>query len=411
MGFAGSIDVMRTVEDLLLKAVWPNVAGLAPLQGLAQTTKTDDSAPGHPDLVFRTLTYETAMRLYGSDKPDTRLGSKIRRIDDWLPADAKRMISSTDDPIVEMVKIDLQGCAPNETKKWFSSFAEAASTASYSTDLARSPGIAVYDPAQPLHGLSYLGHEGAAKVEEEFDPQPGDLFVFWSREDKPFSGGSTVLGDLRRDLYQSALSNGLITAPAGFAPLWIVDFPLFSPRTDAEIVQGSSHICSTHHPFTAPKIQDQDLSVERFKTDPLSIIGDHYDLVINGVEVGGGSRRIHHRQMQRFILSEVLGMSQEDAKANFQHLLEALAAGCPPHAGFALGFDRLMAMLTDCASVRDVIAFPKTADGQDKMVGSPRWMPPQSLQEYHLRTTHVPPTGAPAAPSADTSPGPLIQEA
>ena len=143
---------------------------------------------------------------------------------------------------------------------------------------------------------------------------------------------------------------------------------------------GSAGICSTHHPFTAP-VAKQDL--RNLYTDPLSIIGDHYDLVINGVEVGGGSVRIHDAAIQELIFRDVLKMSPERIE-DFRHLLEALSAGCPPHAGFALGFDRLMAVLLEKESVKDVIAFPKTAAGEDKMVSSPAKMTEDQLKTYHL---------------------------
>ncbi|ETI29010.1 aspartate-tRNA ligase [Cladophialophora carrionii CBS 160.54] len=386
MAFAGSTDVMKTVEALLLDAVWPNVPGIASLQPPTSTSLSENeetvSDPKRP--AFPQLTYDDAMSRYGSDKPDTRLGSKIRRVDSWMPPNAKGMITSLDDPIVEMIKIDMQGTEPAESQKFFQEFLDASAKARYATDEARIPGVAVYDPLKPLHGLATFGHEGAARVEEEFEPEPGDLLIFWSREDKPFAGGSTVLGDLRRDVYQSAISQGLITAPSGFSPLWIIDFPLFSPIEESKPGQDeTARVCSTHHPFTAPK-HGRDLNHRLFRDEPLSIIGDHYDLVINGVEVGGGSCRIHCPVTQRFIFSEVLGMSGRQIKTDFQHLLDALSAGCPPHAGFALGFDRLMTMLTNSTSVRDVIAFPKTADGEDKFAGSPSRLTPEQLATYHL---------------------------
>ncbi|EXJ75746.1 uncharacterized protein A1O5_00253 [Cladophialophora psammophila CBS 110553] len=385
MAFASSADVMTAVEELLIHAIWPNVPDIAPLETSSSTSSSRAKSADveYRDLVFPQLTYEAAMTRYGSDKPDTRLGSEIRRVDQWLPPNVKNMVTSLDDPVMEMVKIGMQGCEPAESQKFVASFLEASSTARYTNDNARIPGVAVLDPLKPLHGLASFGHEGAAKVEEEFDPEPGDILVLYSRDGKPFTGGSTVLGDLRRDIYQHAISEGLLPAPSGFSALWIIDFPLFSPTEDSEPGQGgSAGICSTHHPFTAPK-QGQELSVSTFKKNPLSIIGDHYDLVINGVEVGGGSCRIHREFMQEFILREVLKMDPERVK-DFGHLLRALRTGCPPHAGFALGFDRLMAMLTNTASVRDVIAFPKYADGEDKFAGAPSPITRDQLATYHL---------------------------
>jgi aspartyl-tRNA synthetase len=389
MAFAGSTDVMKTVEDLLFGAVWPNVPGIASLQIPTSTSLSGNEGlvSDRKRLAFPQLTYNAAMSRYGSDKPDTRLGSEIRRVDSWLPSGVKGMITSLDDPVVEMMKIDMQGTEPADSQKFFKEFLDASANARYTTDGSRIPGVAVYDPLKPLHGLATFGHEGAALVEEEFKPEPGDLLVLWSREDKPFTGGSTVLGDLRRDVYHSAISQGLITAPSGFSPLWVIDFPLFSPVEDSKPGQDeSAGVCSTHHPFTAPK-HGRDLSHRLFRDEPLSIIGDHYDLVINGVEVGGGSCRIHCPITQRFIFSEVLKMSDSQIKSDFQHLLDALSAGCPPHAGFALGFDRLMTMVTNSTSVRDVIAFPKTADGEDKFAGSPSRLTPEQLATYHLTIT------------------------
>ncbi|OAL27246.1 aspartate-tRNA ligase [Fonsecaea nubica] len=384
MAFASSADVMAAVEELLIHAVWPNVPGIAPLQMPSSTAFEFESAdPEYRHLAFPQLTYTAAMTRFGSDKPDTRLGSEIHRVDHWLSPNVKSMVTSLDDPVVEMVKICMQGCEPADSQKFVTTFLETSPKASYTNDSARIPGVAVFDPLKPLHGLASFGHEGAAKVEEEFDPEPGDILILYSRDGKPFTGGSTALGDLRRDIYQHAISEGLIPAPSGFSALWVTDFPLFSPTEDSEPGQGgSAGICSTHHPFTAPK-QNQDLSVSTFKKDPLSIIGDHYDLVINGVEVGGGSCRIHREFMQEFVLREVLKMEPGRVK-DFGHLLRALRSGCPPHAGFALGFDRLMAMLTNSATVRDVIAFPKYADGEDKFAGAPSPITQGQLATYHL---------------------------
>ncbi len=137
---------------------------------------------------------------------------------------------------------------------------------------------------------------------------------------------------------------------------------------------------ATHHPFTAPLApEDFDLLL----TDPLRAKADHYDLVVNGVELGGGSRRIHIAKLQEFVMRDILKMSDEGV-AQFSHLLDALRAGCPPHAGFALGFDRLVAVLSRTNSIRDVIAFPKTMKGEDPMVKSPGRITPEQLETYHL---------------------------
>ena len=145
---------------------------------------------------------------------------------------------------------------------------------------------------------------------------------------------------------------------------WVVNFPLFNPVEISDSPDNETTIKypkydynkfeSTHHPFTMAKIEDYEL----LESDPLKVRGEHYDLVINGVEVGGGSRRIHDPDLQQYIFEEILQIS--NFQELFGHLLKALSMGCPPHAGLALGFDRLCAMLIGSNSIRDVIAFPKT---------------------------------------------------
>ncbi|KAJ9503833.1 aspartate--tRNA ligase msd1 [Exophiala xenobiotica] len=387
MSFVGAEQVMSVVEDIVRNFVWPSVPIISPLNpafiaGESPTDMSDNSTSSASP--FPRFSYNSVMARYGSDKPDTRLGSEIHRIEEWLPPNVKGMLTSLDDPIVEMIKIDMHGTDPSTSSQFIGSFLDAPTSSVYTENPAGMPGVSVYDAGKPLRGLASFGHEAAYKVEEDFEPEPGDIFIVQTRANAPFTGGSTILGNLRRDVLHSAISQGLIAAPSGFAALWVTDFPLFSPIEESEPGQGGmAGICSTHHPFTAPK-QGQDLSL--LMTDPLKVTGDHYDLVINGVEVGGGSRRIHIAEMQELILHHVLKLTPERLE-DFRHLLNALKCGCPPHAGFALGFDRLMAMLTDRASVRDVIAFPKYADGEDKFVKSPSLMTADQLATYHLAIT------------------------
>lgn len=260
------------------------------------------------------------------------------------------------------------------------------------TPLAKNPDGApvalVIDSKKPLRGLAPLGFDGAGALEsgspglEDFaDLQDGDVVVFQARENKPFQGGSTALGTFRSLLYQEAVSKGLLPRDLSFQFLWVTDFPMFTPNNETDPGQGGgAGFSATHHPFTAP-LTDED--VELLATDPLKAKADHYDLVVNGVELGGGSRRIHVAKMQEYVMREILKMTDEGI-AQFSHLLEALRAGCPPHAGFALGFDRLVAVLTYTDSVRDVIAFPKSMKGEDLTVKSPGRISKEQLETYHL---------------------------
>ncbi|KEF63272.1 uncharacterized protein A1O9_01249 [Exophiala aquamarina CBS 119918] len=362
MSFTTSVGVMDRVTKLL-KAIF-KVFSL-PLQIMP-----------HP------IKYKTAMASYGSDKPDVRFNSIIYRANGWFSSSVIRRLSSLEDPYVDAMKVEMEGTSPDEAGAFVRSFLDSPTSSAFISNPAGMPGVAVYDPSKPLRGLASFEHEGAAQIEDVLKPKPGDIIIVQTRPQGRLRGGSTPLGNIRRDIHAAAVKQGLVKAPDGFALLWVVDFPLFSPLEGSDPGQGGkAEFCSTHHPFTAPKPR-QDLP--RLITDPLSIIGDHYDLVINGVEVGGGSRRIHTADMQELVLRDVLKMKPERIE-DFRHLLNALGSGCPPHAGFALGFDRLIALMTGTQSVRDVIAFPKTADGQDKFAGTPSPLTADQLATYHLK--------------------------
>lgn len=380
MAFADSHKVMSLVERLILEVVWP-LSGREDLLDTSQVTHRPlQISRGEPTLRLPVMTYHAAMAEYGSDKPDPRWGAKIRKID-FIPEKTKSMLTSLKDPIVEMFKLGMNGQSPRESRDFVSEFMKLPSSAQFSTNPEGMPGIAVFDSSAPLSGLSSFGHEAAAAIEEAFEPEPGDVLIVQTRRRAAFSGGSTVLGQIRQRIHEFAVKHAIIEQPKLDSVLWIVDFPLFSPiEADSPGQGGSAGICSTHHPFTAPK-PDQDLW--KLVNTPLALLGDHYDLVVNGVEVGGGSRRIHHAPMQELIFREVLRMRPERIE-DFRHLLNALEAGCPPHAGFALGFDRLLALLKNTPTVRDVIAFPKYQHGRDLFVGSPSLMTQDQLQTYHL---------------------------
>lgn len=260
-----------------------------------------------------------------------------------------------------------------------------------------APGVFVYDEAQPLHGLEAFGFEAASQLETLFETaasQPnstdtplgqGDIILVQARPNRPHSGGSTTLGKLRRAFHSAAVKSesGLTQLDSRDRFLWVTDFPMFTPNeaSDGPNDQGSSGFSSTHHPFTAPKSA---ADVDLLLMNPLSAVADHYDLVLNGVELGGGSRRIHSSEMQQFIMRDILKMDQTRLDS-FSHLFRALQAGCPPHAGFAIGFDRLIAVMTGRESVRDVIAFPKDKMGRDLLVKSPGRVFNHDISDYHMK--------------------------
>ncbi|GMG44356.1 unnamed protein product [Aspergillus oryzae var. brunneus] len=365
MSFATGEDVMRTVEGII-RRLW--------------STLMKDPAPSGP---FQRMSYQDAMSRYGSDKPDTRFGMGISRIEHLLPVDLVSKITPLTLPIVEVFKLENNENDPAAMSEFISQFLDSPAGVPFNNNPEGGPGIFVYDAKKPLCGLQPFGFEAAEYLEELLELDHGDLIVIQAREKAPFSGGSTPIGDLRRALHSAAVSSGFKPAPTGFDFRWIVDFPLFSPSSDSEPGQGgAAGISSTHHPFTAPKTA---ADVDLLLTDPTKVVADHYDLVVNGVELGGGSRRIHDATVQEFILRDILQMPAERL-ADFSHLLEALRAGCPPHAGLALGFDRLVAVMLGKESVRDVIAFPKIGKvGEDPMVKAPSVMTEEALETYHLQ--------------------------
>ena len=366
MSFATGEDVMQRIEALVTR-LWKDLLDL--------------QLPSP----FPRMTYTQAMSMFGSDKPDIRLGMPINRIDHLIPADLISMITSLTKPIVEVMIFQTAAVLdsdPGKTRKFVTEFMDSPEAAPFLENPEGGPGIFVYDSRKPLQGLQPFGFEAAEEVERLLEPEDGDLIVLQARRQAPFYGGSTPLGNMRLALHKAAVSQGHLKAPQGFEPLWITDFPLFSPANASEPGQGgAAGLASTHHPFTSPKSAED---VDLLTTDPSRVIGEHYDLVMNGVELGGGSRRIHNAQMQRFIMEEILKMTPERV-AEFSHLLEVLGAGCPPHAGIALGFDRLIAVMLGKESVRDVIAFPKSGKGEDLLVKSPGLMSEDVLKTYHLQ--------------------------
>lgn len=176
-----------------------------------------------------------------------------------------------------------------------------------------------------------------------------------------------------------------------FEFVWIVDFPLFEKEADEDghgmnaFGERYTSIVSAHHPFTSP-LRDEDMKrlADMSETELLSLKAKHYDLVLNGSEIAGGSIRIHDAEAQRAVLSQVLGLSDRTVEG-FSHLLNALSDGCPPHGGIAIGLDRLLSIICDTDSIRDVIAFPKSANGFDVMVDCPSSVSEERLSEYHIR--------------------------
>ena len=230
-----------------------------------------------------------------------------------------------------------------------------------------------------LSVLAVLGDESALRYAEKealtrkLAIAEGDLILFAA--DKEWLRACEILGRIRLYCAELLKAQGQLQIPVDqFNFLWVVDFPLMSYDTEMD------RWYSSHHPFTAPVTED----IPLLKEDPKKVRGQHYDIVVNGVELGGGSIRIHQPNVQKTIFEEVLKISPELVQSRFGYLLEAFRYGAPPHGGIALGFDRLVAMLCGSSSIRDVIAFPKTMKGACLMTQSPGKVEEAQLRDLHL---------------------------
>ncbi|KAJ2003282.1 aspartate--tRNA ligase msd1 [Coemansia thaxteri] len=327
---------------------------------------------------FARLSFAEATCKYGSDKPDTRFGLEIAQ----LPA-----LASDEFTIAEVLVVP--GGADILTFKELGPFSvliknsqqnnESKLTTIHNiseqgvTGLGKSTLLSRW-----LARSNYLDQQRQAKLAGLLDSvsaKPGDI-VFVSERSTFVTPANTTLGRVRSLIAKILQEKGELAISANqYNFLWVEDFPLFTRESD----DAHGKLSATHHPFTAPVRAGMEL----LYTDPAKVLGQHYDVVLNGVELGGGSIRVHDPAMQEHIFKDILHLTPR-VQESFCHLLTALGHGCPPHGGIALGLDRLVAMLTDAASLRDVIAFPKSANGRDLFMRSPAAATSEQLAEYGI---------------------------
>ncbi|HZX62166.1 MAG TPA: aspartate--tRNA ligase [Bacteroidales bacterium] len=343
MSFVTQEDILSTFEGLA-KYLFLEVKGLDPGE-------------------FPRIEYDSAMREYGSDKPDIRFGMKLKKLNET--ANGKGFKVFDDAELV--VGINAAGCAEYSRKQL-----------DELTEWVKRPQVGA-------SGLVYIryGTDGTLKssvdkfyspddlkaIAGKFSAVPGDLMLIMSGKTEKTQ---TALGTLRLEMGRRL---GLMD-PTVFKPLWMVNFPLL------EWNETSKRYYAKHHPFTSPVPQD----IPLLETNPGAVRANAYDLVINGVEIGGGSIRIHNRDLQKKMF-QVLGFTDELAQEQFGFLMNAFEYGAPPHGGIAFGFDRWCTIFGGGESIRDFMAFPKNNSGRDVMIDTPSSISEEQLKELNIKLT------------------------
>lgn len=312
---------------------------------------------------FPRLTYEEAMSRFGSDKPDLRFATELVELSDLFRETQLKVFRSALDQggVVKAINAKrLAGITTGQIEDL--------------TNLAKLSGakglafIKIENGEWKSPIVKFFSASERTELQQRLEIEEGDLILFGADS---WDVVCTVLGRIRPKVAELI---GLITNPDALRFLWVTDFPLMG--FDA----AENKWNAMHHPFTRPKTEDLPL-LERGEFG--KVRAEAYDVVLNGVEIGGGSLRIHERELQQKVFA-VLGISAEQQERLFHHLIEAFSFGTPPHGGIALGIDRLLMLITNTSNIRDVIAFPKNSRGQDLMMGAPSTVSPNQLRDLHL---------------------------
>ena len=314
---------------------------------------------------FPVLPYSEAIELYGIDKPDLRNPLTFIEVKDlFKDSDFKVFSEPANDDESRIAALSVPK-GETLTRKQIDDY----------TDFVGNYGakglayIRVEDPSKGKEGLQspiikFIDDEIINKLLTVLDAKKGDIIFFGA-------GKRNIVNDSLAAL-RNLLGKDLDLLESDWAPCWVVDFPMFEKNTKGELTP-------LHHPFTAPRC-----SIDELKEDPLNALTDAYDVVLNGTELGGGSVRIHDHEMQKVVLS-LLGINEEQAEEKFGFLTSALQHGCPPHAGLAIGFDRMIMLMTNSESIRDVIAFPKTQTASCLLTDAPGEASSEQLDELHIK--------------------------
>ncbi len=348
MSFIDRDDIYALIEGLLAR-VWKTALGI------------DIHTP------FPRIPFEEAMNRWGTDKPDTRFDMELVDMTGDFASSEFKVFSGT---------VAKGGVVKALNAKGFACVTQGQMVTM--TDYAKSFGakglafIKVENGEWKSPIVKFLSDAEKAALQEKLAIEEGDLILFAA--DK-WLNACEILGKIRLYCAKKLTEMGKMSIPADrYNFLWVVEFPLL--MFDKEMDRWYS----SHHPFTSPVEED----IPKLSSDPKAVRGQHYDIVVNGVELGGGSIRIHQRELQKTIFEDLLQIPADVAQERFGYMLEAFRFGAPPHGGIALGFDRLIAMLCNAESIREVIAFPKTAKGADLMSDAPGTAEPKQLRDLHI---------------------------
>jgi aspartyl-tRNA synthetase len=309
---------------------------------------------------FPRITYDEAMSRYGNDKPDIRFGMRIRDLTNIAKGKDFKVFDSAE----YIGGINANGCS-EYTRKQLDELTEFVTRPQVGAKGLVWIKLNTDDTVKSTIDKFYTEAE-LKKWAEKFDAKPGDLLLI-------LAGGKLATLKAISELRLEMGSRLNLRDKNKFAPLWVIDFPLL------EWDEDTKRFYAMHHPFTSPKPDD----ISKLDTAPGEIRANAYDMVINGVEVGGGSIRIHDQKLQKKMF-QTLGFTDEDAEIQFGFLMNAFRYGAPPHGGIAFGFDRITSLFAGLDSIRDVIAFPKNNSGRDIMIDSPSTVAQAALDELNL---------------------------